>query len=72
VQALFKPGVVPLPLRRPARQFESTTTTRASIAFRVRAGRFQLWPGKQRPNQFRKYNTQIAFVEHNTLRISTS
>ena len=33
----------------------------ASIAFRVRAGRFQLWPGKQRPTQAGKYNTQIAF-----------
>lgn len=34
----------------------------ASIAFRVRAGRFQLWPGKQHPTQAGKYNTQIGLV----------
>ncbi len=34
----------------------------ASIAFRVRAGRFQLRSGKQRPAQAGKHNTQIALV----------
>jgi acyl-CoA reductase-like NAD-dependent aldehyde dehydrogenase len=44
----------------------------ASIAFRVRAGRFLFWPGKQRPTQAGKYNTQMAFVLQMILRISTS
>jgi hypothetical protein len=44
----------------------------ASIAFRVRAGRLERRPGKQRPDQPLDPNTQIAFVVQMILRISTS